>query len=133
MNGHRHLLLEYYSDERSESGVPLILVSFDPGISEPPYLRCFTLSGAGESLGVDTSLKIKHVLQELFSNLATQEGQSDYKYMEAVVDDIFEASHQSREAALLLFKRLEMNAFGPIRSLTLDNVRSDGPSSSDAE
>jgi len=91
----RRLMLKYCAEEQSNSGVPLVLLSYKHGAEAAPYLECIMLASYSDS---ESSLHPR-----------------DVEYVDALMQDIYEASNESREAALLLLSRLEAICFGPIR------------------
>jgi hypothetical protein len=93
----RRMTLQYCPEELTEAGVPLVLLAYDDEAGPGSYITCTVLVAySAPELGLD---------------------ESTVEFMNALMSDLQKASDESREAALLILKRLEAIQFGPIRCL----------------
>jgi hypothetical protein len=93
----RRMILKFCPDEFKESGVPLVLLAYSDEVDSGPYIDCTVLVAySAPELGLD---------------------KSTVEFLNALMSDLQQASTESREAALLILKRLEAIQFGPIRCL----------------
>jgi hypothetical protein len=93
----RRMLLQFCPDEFKDSGVPLVLLAYSDEVRSGPYIDCTVLVAySAPEVGLDDST---------------------IEFMNALMSDLQQASNESREAALLILKRLEAIQFGPIRWL----------------
>jgi len=95
----RNLVLKYCMEEQSNAGIPFVLLSYKHDAEIAPYLQCTMLAS--------------------YSDLEPTLDPRQIEYIDAMMQDIREASNESHEATLLLLTRLEAICFGPIRSSQL--------------
>jgi hypothetical protein len=98
----RRLILLFCREEFSKTGIPLVLLAYEGETASPPYLSLTELASYRDpEIGMDPP---------------------QIEFMEALLSDLGMASSESREASLLMLRRLEAIEFGPIRCLPAHSV-----------